>query len=138
MESALLALPPQRAARKYFGAFSACFLTAVPAVFLLLILGGLAASAYAATGRDGDRKRDSSQSGPRLKSDLRGEIPTSDGRRIHLVLDLGNIVIHTQNSGKIDYTVHLEADSSQKDAKELLKSFSVSAHETPEGVYLRG
>ena len=138
MESALLALPPQRTARKYFGAFSACFLTGVPAVFLLLILGGLAAPTYAATGRDGDRKRDSSQSGPRLKSDLRGEIPTSDGRRIHLVLDLGNIVIHTQNSGKIDYTVHLEADSSQKDAKELLKSFSVSAHETPEGVYLRG
>jgi hypothetical protein len=138
MESALLALPPQRAARKYFGSFSVCSLTCVPAVFLLLILGGLPASTYAAAGRDGNRKPDGSQSGPRLKSDLRGEIPTSDGRRIHLVLDLGNIVIHTQNSGKIDYTVHLEADSSQKDAKELLKSFSVSAHETPEGVYLRG
>src|SRR6204780_4974240 len=138
MESALLALPPQRAARKYFGAFSGCFLTCVTAVVFLLILAGLPASTSAAAGRDGNRKPDSSQSGPRLKSDLRGEIPTSDGRRIHLVLDLGNIVIHTQNSGKIDYTVHLEADSSQKDAKELLKSFSVSAHETPEGVYLRG
>src|ERR1700683_1412277 len=112
MESALLALPPQRAARKYFGAFSACFLTCVPKVFLLLLILGLAASTYAATGRDGNRKPDSSQSGPRLKSDLRGEIPTSDGRRIHLVLDLGNIVIHTQNSGKIDYTVHLEDASS--------------------------
>src|ERR1700732_4135048 len=74
----------------------------------------------------------------RLKSDLRGVVTTRDGRRLHLVLDLGNIIVHTQNSGKIDYTVHLETDASQKDAKELLKSFAVSARETADGVYLRG
>jgi DUF4097 and DUF4098 domain-containing protein YvlB len=138
MRSAFLALTPRRAIGKCLDVFSPYTLTRVSAVFLLLILGGLPASSCAAAGGNRDGNQDNSRSGPRLKSDLRGEIPTRDGRRIHLVLDLGNIVIHTQNSGKVDYTVHLEADASQKDAKELLKSFSLTAHENPEGVYLRG
>jgi DUF4097 and DUF4098 domain-containing protein YvlB len=138
MQSAFLALTLPRAVAKYLRAFSARSVTRLSAVFLLLILGGFAASICAAAGPDGSRKADSIRSGPRLKSDVRGEIPTRDGRRIHLVLDLGNIVIHTQNSGKVDYTVHLEADASQKDAQELLKSFFVTAHETSEGVYFRG
>ena len=51
---------------------------------------------------------------------------------------MGNILIKTQNSGKIDYKVHLEADASQNDAKQLLKNFIVTAHTTPEGVYFAG
>src|ERR1700735_2019716 len=137
MQRASLALTPRRAIESHSRITSARSLACVPAVLLFLIFGGLPTCTRAA-GRDGSRRADSSRSGPRLKSDLRGEIPTRDGRRIHLVLDLGNIVIHTQNSGKVDYTVHLEADASQKDAKDLLKSFSLSAHETSEGVYLRG
>ena len=137
MQRASLAPTPRRVIGRHSCITSACSLACVPAVFLFLILGGLPTSTRAA-GRDGSRRADNSRSGPRLKSDLRGEIPTRDGRRIHLVLDLGNIVVHTQNSGKVDYTVHLETDASQKDAKDLLKSFSLSAHETPEGVYLRG
>ncbi|MFZ0523664.1 MAG: hypothetical protein WAL95_21730 [Candidatus Acidiferrales bacterium] len=77
-------------------------------------------------------------SASRLRSALTGTVATRDGQRLHLVTDLGNIIIKTQNSGKIDYTVLLEADASQNDAKQLLKSFLVSARETPEGVYLRG
>lgn len=139
MQSAFLVLPLRRAFGKLPVALSAFSFTRVSAIFLLVILGALPASTGAAAGNDGNRKPDNSGlSGQRLKLDLRGEIPTRDGRRIRMVLDLGNIVVHTQNSGKIDYTVHLEADASQKDAKELLKSFSIVAHETPEGVYLRG
>jgi DUF4097 and DUF4098 domain-containing protein YvlB len=138
MQSAFLAPTLRRAVAKYLRAFSARSLARVSAVLLLLILGGFSASMCAAAGRDGSRKPDSIHAGPRLKSDLRGEFPTRDGRRIHLVLDLGNIVVHTQNSGKVDYTVHLETDASQKDAKELLKSFFITAHETTEGVYFRG
>jgi Putative adhesin len=137
MHSALLAPTLQRAIGKYLSALPARSLVRL-SVFLLVIFVCLPAFTYAAEGRKENQKSDSFRSGPRLKSDLRGEIPTQDGRRIHLVLDLGNIVIHTQNSGKVDYTVHLEADASQKDAKELLKSFSITAHETPEGVYFRG
>lgn len=80
----------------------------------------------------------SHSSGPRLKSDLNGTILTHDGQRLRLATDLGNVVIHTQNSGKVDYHVHLETDASQKDAKQLLERFAVSAHATPEGIYLRG
>jgi Putative adhesin len=137
MQSALLAPTLRRAIGKYVSALPARFL-APASVFLLLIFVCMPAlTCAAASGRE-NRKPETFRSGPRLKSDLRGEFPTRDGRRIHLVLDLGNIVIHTQNSGKVDYTVHLEADASQKDAKELLKSFSITAHETPEGVYFRG
>ena len=137
MQSAFLAPTLRRAVGKYLSALPARSL-ARPCVFLLLIFVWLPAFTYAAASGNGNQKPETFRSGPRLKSDLRGEIPTQDGRRIHLVLDLGNIVIHTQNSGKVDYTVHLEADASQKDAKELLKSFSITAHETPEGVYFRG
>jgi hypothetical protein len=107
------------------GFSSACAVT-------LLAVMSLSVSTLAA------RPQASRTSTARLKTDLRGAAATRDGRRLHLVLDLGNIVVHTQNSQKIDYTVHLETDASQKDAKELLKSFAVSSRETPEGVYLRG
>jgi Putative adhesin len=132
MARATLASRPMRAIGKYFSEFSSLTLTCNITFLALFALTTLAGSALA-----------DPQNGPRtprtrLKSDLRGAITTRDGLRLHLALDLGNIVVHTQNSGKIDYTVHLETDASQKDAKELLKNFSVSARETGDGVYLRG
>ena len=89
-----------------------------------------------ADGRDKTQRHNNSA--PRLSAELTGSVTTRDGQRLHLVTDLGKIIIRTQNSGKIDYKVHLEADASQDDAKQLLKSFLVSAHVTPEGVYFRG
>ncbi|MGH9684046.1 MAG: DUF4097 family beta strand repeat-containing protein [Candidatus Acidiferrales bacterium] len=74
----------------------------------------------------------------RLTSDLRGTAQTHDGQHLRLVTDLGNIVIHTQDSGKVDYDVHLETDASQKDAKRLLSKFSMISRVTPDGVVLRG
>lgn len=47
-------------------------------------------------------------------------------------------MVHTSNSGKVDYSVDLEADSSQKNAKALLKDFRVAAREAPDGVYIKG
>ncbi|MGA8220997.1 MAG: DUF4097 family beta strand repeat-containing protein [Candidatus Acidiferrales bacterium] len=77
-------------------------------------------------------------SGPRVTAELHGAINARDGQRLHLLTDLGNVFIHTQNSGKLDYHVHLEADASQKNADQLLKSYAVTARESPEGVYFRG
>jgi DUF4097 and DUF4098 domain-containing protein YvlB len=54
------------------------------------------------------------------------------------VTQLGNVVIHTRNSGKVDYSVQLEADATQKDARELLNSFHMHAHDTPDGVFMKG
>ncbi len=127
----MVAPVPRRAVGKYLRESSGFSPIQIMAV-LSLALMALAISTFA-TPPDGPRS-----SGARLSSNLRGAITTSDGQRLHLVLDLGNIVIHTQNSGKIDYTVHLETDASRTDAKDLLKNFSVSARETGDGVYLRG
>src|SRR5580700_10149414 len=79
-----------------------------------------------------------SKSGPRVTSQLNGSVATKPGQRLHLAIDLGNIVIHTHNTNQVDYQVRLEADSSLKDAKQLLKSFSMNGRETADGVYLRG
>ncbi len=67
-----------------------------------------------------------------------GSVPTHDGQRIHLSIGLGNVIVRTDDVGKIDYTLHLEADGSQKDAKRLLKTFVVTARATPDGVVFRG
>jgi DUF4097 and DUF4098 domain-containing protein YvlB len=76
----------------------------------------------------------------RITSDLTGSVPTHDGDHIRVKTDLGSVNIHTQNSdnsGKVEYHVHLETDGSQKGAQQLLKSFTISARTTPEGVLLR-
>jgi hypothetical protein len=78
----------------------------------------------------------SGPSGPRLMSELTGSVAAPQGDRIHLSTDLGSIVVHSGNSGKVDYHVHLEADAGQKDAPALLKSFTISARQTPDGVVL--
>src|SRR5580658_4655405 len=109
-------------------------LAVVTAAFLsTLLLGPRQASA---DGRDKTQRP--SSSAPRLSAELTGSVPARDGQRLHLVTDLGKIVIRTQNSGKIDYKVHLEADASQTDAKQLLKNFIVTTNPTTEGVYFRG
>ena len=76
----------------------------------------------------------------RLTSDLSGSIAVRDGDHIKVKTDLGNISIHTQNSAntdKLQWRAHLETDGTQKDAQQLLKSFTVSAHATTEGVLLK-
>ncbi|MGH9713789.1 MAG: DUF4097 family beta strand repeat-containing protein [Candidatus Acidiferrales bacterium] len=100
--------------------------------FLLLASLLLPASVVAA----GEKK--SAGSGPRVTLEVYGSVITHDGQRLRLVTDLGNVVIRTQASGKVDYHVHLEADASQKNAAQLLKSFVVNARETAEGVSFRG
>jgi len=75
-------------------------------------------------------------SGPRLTSELTGSVAMRQGDRVHLSTDLGSIVVHNQNSGKVDYRVHLEADATQKDATELLKSFTISSRPSADGVVL--
>ena len=103
----------------------------------VLFLLGLLVSVGATT-TSGNKLARSEKSGPRLTSDWNGSVSTRDGARLHLVADLGSVVIHTQNSGRVDYRIHLETDASQRDAKYLLERFVVSARETPEGVYVRG
>ena len=115
----------RRAFPKYLGEFLAVSLT----TGLLL-----AASASAHRRPPGPNNR---HSGPRVTADLTGSVPTHPGERIHLAADLGSIVVHTQSADRVDYRAHLETEASQKDAQQLLKSFTVSARDTSDGVYLK-
>jgi hypothetical protein len=92
----------------------------------------------AADGTEKAKTEGQSHAGTRVSADVTGSVPVRDGQRLHLVTDLGNVIIRTQNSGKIDYKVHLEADATQRDAKQLLKNFIVTTNPTTEGVYFRG
>jgi DUF4097 and DUF4098 domain-containing protein YvlB len=115
----------RRAVRRFVGEFLTVFLAA--AVFF----AGSASAGRKGADPGGQRSK------PPLTQDLTGSVPTHDGERIHLSTDLGSIVIHTQDGEKVDYHIHLETDPSRKDASVLLKSFSVTAREKADGVYLR-
>jgi DUF4097 and DUF4098 domain-containing protein YvlB len=102
----------------------------------LLILAALLAPEFSAA-HSKAKGASPAVAGPRLTSELSGGVAARDGGRLRLAMDLGNIVVHTQNSGRVDYSARLETDASQQDARQLLKGFNVYARETPDGVTLR-
>jgi hypothetical protein len=105
--------------------------------FPVALLAALLAAALLLAGAAAARHKNSHDSGQRLTRDLTGSIPARDGERIHLSTDLGSVVVRAQNTDKVDYRVHLEADASQKDAEELLKGFSITAREKSGDAYLQ-
>jgi Putative adhesin len=117
-------------------------LATIPSVMAGMFFAVIIGAAIALSARaDGVKEKQSAQaihSAPRLTSDSTGVIAARDGDHLHFVTDLGNVIIHTQNTGKIDYHVHLETDSTQKDARELLKSYHGGAVVVPDGVSWRG
>lgn len=102
--------------------------TSAAAVVLALLSMG-AASARQKTGGG-------SSSSPRLTQDLTGSVPTHEGERVRLSTELGSVLIQTQDADRVDYRIHLESDASEKDARQLLKSFTVSVNPTRDGVAL--
>jgi Toastrack DUF4097 len=109
-------------------------------VILFASLAAVLFAAASASARHEPFPASPTHSDNRLTSDLNGSIAVHDGDHIRVKTDLGNISIHTQNSAntdKLDYHVHLETDGTQKDAQQLLKSFTISAHTTTEGVLLK-
>jgi hypothetical protein len=118
------------------GVHAGIFAVGVGSAFLAISI--LISSPVAADGLQKAKTEGQNHAGPRVSAELTGSLAVRDGQRLHLVTDLGNIIIRTQNSGKIDYKVHLEADATQKDAKQLLKNFIVTTNPTAEGLYFRG
>src|SRR5579863_7774051 len=111
------------------------FRKSLPGCIALSLVGFLSVTAVAYAHRRADTAR--SHSGPRLMQDLTGSVPTHDGDRIRLSTELGSIIVHEQDVERVDYHIHLETDASDKDAPQLLKSFTVSARETSDGVALK-
>jgi hypothetical protein len=108
---------------------------ALPSLLGMLLLAG-SAIPLAAAPQNGPFQWPSS--GMRVTSELTGSVATREGGRLHLLTPLGKVVIHTSNSGKVDYQVHLEADGNRATARELLKQFHIYARGLPDGVYLKG
>ncbi len=75
--------------------------------------------------------------GARVTSNLSGSVATHDGGRLRVFTPLGNVIIHTKNSGKVDYSVHLEADGDRAVATQLLKQFHIYGRELPDGVSIK-
>jgi hypothetical protein len=106
----------------------------LPSLLASLLIAGASISTPAGTHREPTER----PSGPRVTSQLTGSVATHEGEHLHLVTHLGNVIIRTHNSGKVDFSVQLEADASQRGAKALLREFRVSAHEARDGVYIKG
>src|ERR1700678_682294 len=106
---------------------------------LIATLLAICLSLPAGVAADGRETRpQQSSAGTRLTSQLNGSVSTRDGQKLRGVIDLGNVVIKTGNTDKIDYKVRLEVNSAEKGAPRLLRNFSLNARETPDGVYFRG
>jgi hypothetical protein len=108
----------------------------------LLLFASLAAilfSAASASARHGHLAPDPPQDDNRLTQDLNGTIAVHEGDHIKVKTDLGNVAINTRNTNDdiLAYRVHLETDGRQKDAKQLLKSFTITARATSDGVLLK-
>ena len=103
----------------------------------LLIVAALLPPSHAAA-RGKAKTANPATVGTPLTSELSGQVAARDGGHLRIAMDLGNVVIRTQNSAKVDYHARLETDASQGDARQLLKSFNVYARETADGVTLKG
>ena len=109
---------------------------ALAGIFAAAVAAGAFFVATASAGRDKSTDRAGAASGPRLTQELNGSVPVLDGDRIRFSAELGSVIVHTQNSGKLDYHIHLETDASQQGAAALLKSFTVATRRTDDGVSL--
>lgn len=76
----------------------------------------------------------------RLTDVRTGTVATREGLRLKLVTDIGNARILTAgtSAAQVSYSVRIETDSRQPEARGLLQQFKVTHGATPEGVYIRG
>jgi len=74
----------------------------------------------------------------RISDTRSGVLATKDGLRLRLVTDIGNVRVQVKESGQVSYSVRIETDARQPDARALIEQFVVTARTTPTGVTLTG
>jgi len=67
-----------------------------------------------------------------------GTLPTTEGRRLRLKTELGNIRIFTDGSGEVAYRVLGEAEPQDSRSQEFLSEFVLNTHPTSSGIRLDG
>jgi len=73
---------------------------------------------------------------PKISAEKRGTIPTKEGRLLRASVELGDVRVLTDESGKISYHAIAEADARDPDTEEFLRRFTLESKETPWGVML--
>ena len=99
---------------------------------------GLALAVSPALAREGSGHGRGAGDANHIMADKTGVLTTRDGLRLHLVTDIGNVKITTQNAEAVNYRVHVETESGGSVAQRLLDEFQVIARSTPDGVVLAG
>lgn len=74
----------------------------------------------------------------RATADKTGQFSTSPGLHLRVAADQGNIRISTADASQVSYHVHLETDSSDSNAQEILNAFVLDARSEGDGVILVG
>ena len=74
----------------------------------------------------------------RISDTRAGVVSTKDGLRLRLVTDIGNVRVYVKESGQVSYSVRIETDARQPDARTLIQQFVVTARSTPTGVSITG
>jgi putative adhesin len=105
-------------------------------VICTLALAALAVTPTLA--REGPRHAHAGGEANHITADKTGTLTTHDGLRLHLVTDIGNVKVKTQDAESVNYRVHLETEAGGSDAQRLLDDFEVIARSTPDGVVLAG
>ncbi|HXA56213.1 MAG TPA: hypothetical protein VNU84_02175 [Candidatus Acidoferrum sp.] len=123
--------PPSRKARSKFAGLS----YAAVALLALIVTAHLLLPAHTSALSSHSRKQASSS---RPTFDFSGSVASHDAGRLHLATELGSIVVHTHETGSVDYKVHIETDSGTKDADRLMKSFRLRAQPVEDGVWMHG
>jgi len=108
-------------------AFGICGVTLAAAGVILLAGGNLLANAQG-----------SGNSAPRSSSEVAGSTVARDGETLQVTMDLGNVLVHTQDSGKVDYRVHLQTNAPPREAKSLFSRFHIQESQTRDEIRLRG
>ena len=78
--------------------------------------------------------------GTRLTDVRTGIVVAREGQRLRLVTDIGNVRILTEGTSpnQVSYSVRIETDGRQPEARALLQQFKVVDGATAEGVQIRG
>lgn len=74
----------------------------------------------------------------RVVEEKTGAVATRPGRQLRLVTDIGNVRVSTHDAPRVDYRVRLETNAGQRNGRELIEQFGVSARAVGEDVEIRG
>lgn len=74
----------------------------------------------------------------RVKRELAGAVNTRSGERLVLSTDLGDVIVHTRDTDRVEYHVTLATDASRPDAEDVLQHFNLVARPEAGRVVLRG